>query len=90
MLTVEGLQVAYGDFQVLWDVSMRADAGEIVCLLGPNGAGKSTLMNTISGLIMPRGGRVTLSVMGIVLNLILQLIARPFAFWSRSKDIVSA
>ncbi|MGH7263774.1 MAG: ABC transporter ATP-binding protein [Candidatus Rokuibacteriota bacterium] len=59
MLAVEALQVAYGDFQVLWDVSMRAGAGEIVCLLGPNGAGKSTLMNTVSGLIRPRGGRVT-------------------------------
>jgi branched-chain amino acid transport system ATP-binding protein len=59
LLSVERLQVAYGDFQVLWDVSMRAEANEIVCLLGPNGAGKSTLMNTISGLIMPRAGRVT-------------------------------
>ncbi|HZS33080.1 MAG TPA: ABC transporter ATP-binding protein [Methylomirabilota bacterium] len=59
MLTVEGLQVAYGEFQVLWDVSMRAEAGEIVCLLGPNGAGKSTLMNTISGLLRPRAGRIT-------------------------------
>jgi branched-chain amino acid transport system ATP-binding protein len=59
LLAVEGLQVAYGDFQVLWDVSMRAEAGEIVCLLGPNGAGKSTLMNTISGLLRPRDGRVT-------------------------------
>jgi branched-chain amino acid transport system ATP-binding protein len=38
---------------------MRAEAGEIVCLLGPNGAGKSTLMNTISGLLRPRGGQVT-------------------------------
>jgi branched-chain amino acid transport system ATP-binding protein len=59
LLAVEGLQVAYGDFQVLWDVSMRAESGEIVCLLGPNGAGKSTLMNTISGLLRPRGGSVT-------------------------------
>jgi branched-chain amino acid transport system ATP-binding protein len=59
LLAVESLQVAYGDFQVLWDVSIRAEANEIVCLLGPNGAGKSTLMNTISGLLRPRAGRVT-------------------------------
>jgi branched-chain amino acid transport system ATP-binding protein len=59
MLSVESLEVAYGDFQVLWGVSMRVAAGEIVCLLGPNGAGKSTLMNSISGLLRPRGGRVT-------------------------------
>jgi branched-chain amino acid transport system ATP-binding protein len=59
VLTVEGLDVAYGDFQVLWDVALRVDAAEIVCLLGPNGAGKSTLMNAISGLLAPRAGRIT-------------------------------
>ena len=59
MLTVEELDVAYGDFQVLWGAALRVNAGEIVCVLGPNGAGKSTLMNTISGLLRPRAGRVT-------------------------------
>jgi len=59
MLTVEGLDVAYGDFQVLWGVELRVDPGEIVCVLGPNGAGKSTLMNTISGLLQPRAGHIT-------------------------------
>jgi len=59
MLTVEGLDVAYGDFQVLWQAEMRVGAGEIVAVLGPNGAGKSTLMNTISGLNRPRAGRIT-------------------------------
>ena len=59
LLTVEGLDVAYGDFQVLWAADLRVGAGEIVCVLGPNGAGKSTLMNTISGLLQPRAGRIT-------------------------------
>jgi branched-chain amino acid transport system ATP-binding protein len=58
LLRVEGLSVAYGDFQVLWDVSLQVDAGEIVALLGPNGAGKSTLLNGISGLVRPRQGRI--------------------------------
>ena len=58
-LTVEGLDVAYGDFQVLWQANLQVDAGEIVAVLGPNGAGKSTLMNTISGLIRPRAGSIT-------------------------------
>ena len=56
---VEDLDVAYGDFQVLWQAAMRVGDGEIVAVLGPNGAGKSTLMNTISGLITPRAGRIT-------------------------------
>ena len=59
MLTVEGLDVAYGDFQVLWQAEMRVGAGEIVAVLGPNGAGKSTLLNTISGLNTPRAGGIT-------------------------------
>ena len=59
LLTVEGLDVAYGDFQVLWEAELRVDLSEIVCVLGPNGAGKSTLMNTISGLLRPRAGRIT-------------------------------
>jgi branched-chain amino acid transport system ATP-binding protein len=59
MLAVENLDVAYGDFQVLWGAELRVEAGEIACVLGPNGAGKSTLMNTISGLLRPRAGRIT-------------------------------
>jgi branched-chain amino acid transport system ATP-binding protein len=54
-----GLDVLYGDYQILWEASFRAEAGEVVAILGPNGAGKSTLMNTLSGLIRPRRGSVT-------------------------------
>ncbi len=59
MLSVERLDVAYGDFQVLWEAELRVGDGEIVTVLGPNGAGKSTLMNTISGLNRPRAGTIT-------------------------------
>jgi len=59
MLSVDGLDVAYGDFQVLWQAAMHVGEGEIVAVLGPNGAGKSTLMNSISGLIAPRAGHIT-------------------------------
>jgi len=58
-LEVCGLDVAYGDFQVLWEAELAVRKGEIVALLGPNGAGKSTLMNTISGLNKPVAGSVT-------------------------------
>jgi branched-chain amino acid transport system ATP-binding protein len=58
MLEVRGLDVLLGDYQVLWSARVSVGEGEIVALLGPNGAGKSTLMNTISGLLRPRGGEV--------------------------------
>jgi branched-chain amino acid transport system ATP-binding protein len=50
--------VSYGDFQVLWNVSLSVGPGEIVALLGPNGSGKSTILNTIAGLIRPRAGTI--------------------------------
>ncbi len=58
MLAVDRLEVAYGDLQVLWGVSLEVRAGEMVCLLGPNGSGKSTLMNSVSGLLRPRAGSI--------------------------------
>ncbi len=58
LVGVEGLEVAYGDLQVLWGVSVSVAPGEMVCLLGPNGSGKSTLMNSLSGLVRPRAGTI--------------------------------
>ncbi len=57
-LAVQGLNVLYGDIQVLWDVSFEVGEGEVVTVLGPNGAGKTTLMKTISGLIRPASGSI--------------------------------
>jgi len=59
MLEVADLEVAYGDFQVVWGVSLAVGEGEVVSLLGPNGSGKSTVFNTISGLLKPRAGSIT-------------------------------
>jgi branched-chain amino acid transport system ATP-binding protein len=58
MLRVDGIDVAYGDVQVLWDVSFEVKQGEIVALIGANGSGKSTTLATISSLLKPRKGGV--------------------------------
>jgi branched-chain amino acid transport system ATP-binding protein len=55
---VDGLEVAYGEVQALWGVSLEVHAGEIVTLLGSNGAGKTTTLRTISRLLRPRAGRI--------------------------------
>ena len=60
LLDVENLHVYYGQIHALKGISLRVDSGEIVTLIGANGAGKSTTLNTISGLLRPRLGRVAL------------------------------
>ena len=58
MLKVIDVEVSYGDYQVVWGVSLEVKAGEVVSLLGPNGSGKSTIFNTISGLLKPKAGTI--------------------------------
>jgi branched-chain amino acid transport system ATP-binding protein len=58
MLKVSGIDVFYGDLQVLWDASFEVRAKEILVLVGANGAGKSTTLKTISGLLKPRRGTI--------------------------------
>jgi branched-chain amino acid transport system ATP-binding protein len=59
MLEVQNANIYYGEFQALFDVSLKVSEGETVITVGPNGAGKSTLLKTISGLLHPRSGSVT-------------------------------
>jgi branched-chain amino acid transport system ATP-binding protein len=61
LLQVKQLNVAYGDVQVLWDVSLTVYPGEIVALVGANGAGKSTLLATLSGLLPVQSGEIWLA-----------------------------
>ena len=58
MLTIDKLNVAYGDSQVLWDVQLRVPQGQVVCLLGRNGVGKTTLLKTLMGLLPSRAGSI--------------------------------
>ena len=58
MLDIVDVSVRFGERNVLDDVSVRVDDGEIVAVLGPSGAGKSTLLRVIAGLLRPDSGRV--------------------------------
>jgi len=60
LLDVQGLGIAFGGVKAVHDVSFSLDAGEIVSVIGPNGAGKTTLFNMISGVYLPRSGKVVL------------------------------
>ena len=66
MLEIQGLDVAYGESQVLWDVSLSVPAGGVVCLMGRNGVGKTTLLKTIMGLLSARRGRIAFDGVDLV------------------------
>ncbi|SSC68623.1 ABC transporter ATP-binding protein [Ciceribacter selenitireducens] len=61
LLSVEGLGIAFGGLKAVDNVSFSVNPGEIVSVIGPNGAGKTTLFNMISGVYMPKSGKVKLS-----------------------------
>jgi branched-chain amino acid transport system ATP-binding protein len=58
LLEVRAIDAYYGDFQALFGVSLRVNAGEVVAVIGANGAGKSTLLKTIAGLLRPKAGDI--------------------------------
>ena len=60
ILELENVHTYYGQIHALKGVSLKVELGEIVTLIGGNGAGKTTTLNTISGLLRPRQGRIRL------------------------------
>ena len=60
MLRLDAIDAFYGDLKALAAVSFEVGRGEIVALVGANAAGKSTTLRVVSGLVVPRRGRVLL------------------------------
>ncbi len=58
ILEVQNVSTGYGEVQVLWDVSLRLEPGQVTALVGANGAGKTTLLRTIVGLLKPWQGKI--------------------------------
>ena len=58
LLSLEGLQVAYGGIRAVKGIDLRVEQGEVVCLIGANGAGKTTTLKAITGLVPPAAGKI--------------------------------
>lgn len=68
MIRVRDLHAGYGDTEVLQGIDLDVNQGEVVAIIGANGVGKTTLLRTISGLLTPTSGTITLegrSIAGI-------------------------
>jgi branched-chain amino acid transport system ATP-binding protein len=86
-LSVQNIDVFYGDVQAVWDVSFQVEAGEIVTLVGANGAGKTTTLRTLAGLSRPRAGRILFegqNVAGLPAN---QLVARGMVLIPEARQL---
>ncbi len=59
ILSVDNIEVFYGEFQALFGVSIAVEEGETVAIVGANGAGKTTLMRSIAGVLNPASGSIT-------------------------------
>lgn len=79
-LSINSLSASYANLQVLWDVSLHVDKGEVVSLIGANGAGKSTLLKSIMAIIRYRNGSIVFegqSLKGLYPH---QVVARGIAY----------
>ena len=60
IVELDNISLSFGNRQILENLNLKINQGEILGLLGPNGVGKSTLFNLITGLIKPNYGKVVL------------------------------
>ena len=86
-ISVEHLSFAYGERQVLRDVSFRAEYGQFVSILGPNGVGKSTLFRCMLGLLTPEAGSTSIEGTNIA-DLTPAQLARRIAYIPQSHNPV--
>jgi branched-chain amino acid transport system ATP-binding protein len=89
MLQVEGLTAAYGPVRALNGVSLTAEAGRITAVLGANGAGKTTLLRTISGLVRPVSGRVTLAGEDITRAPVEAMVGKGMAHVPEGRGVIA-
>jgi branched-chain amino acid transport system ATP-binding protein len=59
LLEINKINTSYGDVQVIFELSLKVEKGEVVSIIGGNGSGKSTLLRTISGLMKTTAGQIS-------------------------------
>ena len=88
MLSIQGLRAGYGKIEVLHEVALSIEQGQIVTLIGANGAGKTTLLKTISGLIRPAAGTIDFEGESIVRRPPHRIVARGLSHVPEGRAIL--
>jgi len=89
MLEIQSLTVGYPNHEVLRDISITIDPGEILAVVGPNGVGKSTLIRAVSGINLVRSGRVLVDGQDVT-RLSAQQRARFMAVVPQARELPGA
>lgn len=89
MLQVEELTTDYGLVRAVDGVSLAAPKGTITAVLGANGAGKTSLLRTITGLVAPRSGRVTVDGTDITGKAVEDIVRRGVAHVPEGRGVIS-
>ena len=89
MLRVEDLTTHYGPVRALDGVSLEAAEGTVTAVLGANGAGKTSLLRTITGLVAPESGRVTLDGTDITRMAVEAIVRRGVAHVPEGRGVIS-
>lgn len=90
MISIENIDVHYGDLQVLWELSLEIrEDDSIVAIIGPNGAGKTTLLKTLSGVIRPTNGTITMFGADIHDLSPSEIVQRGFVHVSEKRNLFS-
>ena len=87
MLEVRGLNTAYGEIKVLWDVSLNVEQGEMVALVGANGAGKSTTLKSIAGILTQTSGEILFEDVAIQDMAAHEIVSRGMALVPEGRKV---
>jgi neutral amino acid transport system ATP-binding protein len=87
MLSLDAVIAGYTDENIIHDITLHIDDGEIVTIIGPNGSGKSTLMKTIFGLTMQRGGKIHFRAQDITRKRPEELVRLGLAYVPQERNI---
>jgi branched-chain amino acid transport system ATP-binding protein len=89
MLSVENLTTRYGPVCAVDGVSLEAPAGTVTAVLGANGAGKTSLLRTITGLVAPQSGRVTVDGTDVTGMAVEEIVRRGVAHVPEGRGVIS-
>lgn len=90
MLRLESVTAGYTDENIIHEVTLEVEEGEIVSIIGPNGSGKSTLMKSVFGLTRMRGGRVRFQGQDVTGKRPDELVRLGLAYVPQERNVFSS